>query len=182
MDITGPLVTTFEELSKEEPDADLTCAAAQHALLLLGNISAHLSHMRHMKILKCLNKDIHGLAKDADFSKVAPCLFGEGIEQKIKERVEAVRVLRPTTAEFKLKQFFKEAPLKKAASGGADINRNPGTTHTNTNTIEVPVQVGPSRKPPADGEDNEHNYRSPKGDIVSVIAKECANVLHAWSS
>lgn len=82
LDTTGPLVTVFEELSKEEPDTDLTCAAVQQALLFLGNTSAHLSHVRLTKILKRLNRDVQGLAKDADFSKVAPYHFGEGIEQK----------------------------------------------------------------------------------------------------
>ena len=33
LDTVGPLVAAFEELGKEEPDADLTCAAIQQALL-----------------------------------------------------------------------------------------------------------------------------------------------------
>ena len=48
----------FEELSKEEPNADLTCAAVQQALLFLGNASAHLSHVHRMNILKLLNRDV----------------------------------------------------------------------------------------------------------------------------
>ena len=50
-----PLVAGFEELGKDEPDADLTCAAIQQALLFLGNDSAHSSHVRRTKIPRCLN-------------------------------------------------------------------------------------------------------------------------------
>ena len=59
--------------------------------------------------------------------------------------------------------FFKGAPVKEAASGGADINWNPGTTYTKTK--EVPVQEGPFRKPPSEGGDNKHNYRPLKGTL-----------------
>ena len=72
--------------------------------------------------------------------------------------------------------FFKGAPLKEAASGGADTNCNPGTSHTNTKTKEVPVQEGHFRRPPPEGRDNEHYFRPPKGDNVSVIAY--INVLY----
>ena len=58
LDTTGPLVAAFKELSKEEPDADLTCASVQQALLFLGNASAKLSHVRRTKILKRLNHDV----------------------------------------------------------------------------------------------------------------------------
>jgi len=44
-----------------------------------------------------------GLAKDVDFSKSAPYLFGEGIEQKVKDCAEAVQVLRHATSKFKPK-------------------------------------------------------------------------------
>lgn len=79
LDAAGPLVAAFEELLKEEPDADRTCAAIQQALLFLGSASTHLSHVRRTKILKHLNRDIQSLAKDDDFLKAAPYLFGEGI-------------------------------------------------------------------------------------------------------
>ena len=107
LDTVGPMVAAFEELCKEEPDMDHTCATIQQALLFLGNASAHLSHVRCTKILKCLNRDVQSLAKDPGFSKAAPYLFGEGIEQKIKERMEAIRVLRCTTTKFKSKQLFQ---------------------------------------------------------------------------
>ena len=55
------------------------------------------------------------------------------------------------------------APVKEVASGGADINCNPGSTHTKTK--EVPVQEGPFRKPPSEGRDNKHNYRPLKGTL-----------------
>ena len=105
--------------------------------------------MQHTKILKCLNRDVQGLAKDADFSKAASYLFGKEIKQKIKECVEAVWVLRWTTTEFKPKQFFRGAPLKEVASGGADTNHKPDTS--NTKTKEVSAQKGPFRRLPSEG-------------------------------
>jgi len=57
-------------------------AAIQQALLFLGNTSAHFSQLCRAKILKKLNLDMQSLAKDTDFSKAAPYLFGEGIEDQ----------------------------------------------------------------------------------------------------
>ena len=83
-------MAAFEELSKDDPDADLVGAAMQQALPFLGNANAHVSHVHRTKILNQLNRNVKGLAKDIDFSKPAPYLFGEGIEQKIKDQAEAV--------------------------------------------------------------------------------------------
>ena len=107
LDATGALVAAFKELSKDEPDPDLIGAAMQHSLLFLGNASAHLSHLRRTKIPKRLNRDVQGLAKDTDFSETAPFLFGKRIEQKIKERMETVGVLRRMTGKLKPKLFFQ---------------------------------------------------------------------------
>jgi len=118
LDSVGPLVAAFEELSKDAPDADLVSGAVQQALLFLGSANAHVSQVRRTKILNRLNRDVKGLAKDIDFSKSAPYLFGEGIEQKIKDRAEAVRVLRRTTSsEFKPKQFFPGSSSQGSGSG-----------------------------------------------------------------
>ena len=170
LDAVGPLVAAFEELGKEEPDANRTCAAVQQALLLLGNASTHLSHVRRTKILKRLNRDVQSLAKDADFSQAAPYLFGEGIEQKIKDRMEAVRVLRRTTTEFKPKNFFREAPPKEAVSGGADSSHNLSTNRTPTQ--EVSGQEGPFRRQPQGVVDSEQYFRSPKRGYCFCNAKQ----------
>ena len=77
-------------------------------LLFLGNASAHISHVRHTKILMRLNRDVQGLA---DFCEAAPFLFRKGIEQKIKERVEAIKVLRRMTGKFKPKSFSSRGLL-----------------------------------------------------------------------
>ena len=82
LDTTGPLVAVFEELNKEEPDTDLTCAAVQQALLFWGNASTHLSHVHRMKILKRLNQDDQGLAKDTDFSKRLPTSSEKGLSKR----------------------------------------------------------------------------------------------------
>ena len=76
LDAIHPLVVVFEELSSEEPDVDRMSTAIQQALLFLGNTRAHFSQLRRAKILKKLNPDVQSLAKNADFSKAAPYLFG----------------------------------------------------------------------------------------------------------
>ena len=82
LDTTRPLVAAFEELSKEEPDTDLTCAAIQQALLFLGNVSAHLSYVRCTKILKHLNQDIQGLAKTLISPRRLPTSSEKGLSKK----------------------------------------------------------------------------------------------------
>ena len=80
------------------------CNRSYH-LLFLGNASAHISHVRRTKILM---RDVQGLA---DFCEAAPFLFRKGIEQKIKERVEAIKVLRRMTGKFKPKPFSSRGLL-----------------------------------------------------------------------
>ena len=43
LDTVGPMVTAFEELGKEEHNADLICAAIQQTVLFLRYTSAHLA-------------------------------------------------------------------------------------------------------------------------------------------
>ena len=150
LDTAGPLVAAFEELGKDELDPDRISAAIQHALLFLGNASARFSHICCTKI-KWFNPKVQSLAKDMNFSQSAPYLFGQGIEQKIKEHVDAVRMLKRTiNTEFKPKNFFEGAPLKQVGPGGADIIHKPATNPT-TKTKEVSVQEGPSQRQPSRG-------------------------------
>ena len=82
LDTTGPLVSTFEELGKEEPDADHVAAAIQQALLFLGNANTHFSQVHLVKILKWLNPEVQSLAKDTDFSQSAPYLLDRVLNTK----------------------------------------------------------------------------------------------------
>ena len=152
LDTVGPLVAAFEELDKEEPDAHLVGAAVQQALLFLGNANAHVSHVRRMKTLNWLNRDCKGLAKDIDFSKSSPYLFGEGIEQKIKDQAEAVRVLRCTT-DYRPKQFFPGS-----SSQGSGYGRGRYQPQFRYQPYQHPrssvVQKGLSRNQPPEGGDN----------------------------
>ena len=120
LDATKPLVVAFEELSAEQPDGDSVSAAVQQALLFLGNASAHFNQLRRAKILKKLNPDVQSFAKDADFSQTTPYLFGEGIEEKVKNRVEAVHMFKRSSASFDYgnKQFFQ-----RSSSQGGDLGR-----------------------------------------------------------
>ena len=63
------------------------------AIWLLGNTSANISRLRYRKILQAFSPDIQDLADDDIFKAAAPDQFGQGLEAKIKEWVESVRVL-----------------------------------------------------------------------------------------
>ena len=82
LDTAGLLVSTFEELGKEEPDPDHVAATIQQALLFLGNANAHFSQVHLVKILKWLNPEVQSLAKDADFSQSAPYLLDRVLNAK----------------------------------------------------------------------------------------------------
>ena len=89
---------------------------------------------------------MQSLAKDMDFSQSAPYLFGKGIEQKIKDCVDAVCMLkRTTTTEFKSRSSFEGASLKQAGLGEADTRHKPAINPTIKTTKEVSVQKRPSR-------------------------------------
>ena len=68
-------------------------AALYAAIQLLGNASAQVSRLRRKKILKSINPEIQDLAEEDLFSAAAPYLFGEGFEQKMKDRAESLKIL-----------------------------------------------------------------------------------------
>ena len=90
--------------------------------------------------------------------------------------MEAVRVLRHTTTEFKLKQFFQGG-----SSQGSGFGKSRHQPQSRYNPYQNQRSFSPRRtfrRLPPEGEDNEQYLRPPKGDTVPVIDKNCTNVLH----
>ena len=79
-------------------------------------------------------------------------------------------MLRHMTTEFKLKNFFREAPPREAVLGGADSSHNPTINHTKTQ--EVSGQEGPFRRQPQRVMDSEQYFRSPKRGYCFCNAKQ----------
>ena len=77
--------------------------------------------------------------------------------------MEAVRVFRRTTGEFKPKSFFQGSLLKEAALGGAVItNHKPDITRTLKTKEILPDKEGPSKRQPPEGGDNKLYCKPPK--------------------
>ena len=176
LDTAGPFVAAFEELGKDELDPDHVSAVIQHALLFLGNASVHFSQIRRTKIL---NPEVQSLAKDMDFSQSAPYLFGQGIEQKIKEHVDAVCMLKRTTnTEFKPKNFFEGLLLNKQDQEEQISDTGPLST----------LQPKPKRfrskkdllkdKSPRSGSMNSTSNSQQKSNSVSVAINTCILASH----
>ena len=86
-------------------------SALSESLCLLANASAQISRLRRKRILKAVNPDIQDLAdEDKPFTKASPYLFGSGLEARMKERAESVRLLEATKPPSK-KFFGPAAPL-----------------------------------------------------------------------
>jgi len=81
-----------------------------------------------------------------------------------------------------INSFFEEAPLKEAASGGAECNRA-ATNLTNTKAKKV---LCPTRKPgqpsPKAEDSRLYSNRRAKGDCVSVQLISCASIVNSINS
>ena len=76
LDATGQLVHALEELStKGTPDADVVLQGIQEALVLLRNISCHMSGERRSRALTKLNPELKFMAEEEDYSDAQPFLF-----------------------------------------------------------------------------------------------------------
>ena len=94
--------------------------AVSDALQLLGNANSQISRLRRKRILmKSCNLDIANLADRADlFMQAAPHLFGDGFEAKMKERVEAVRVLQKSSKPYQqLQSWFFQSGRPQRGGG-----------------------------------------------------------------
>ena len=123
LDPVCPLVKMLHSLDEEgytieEARSDLT-----EALRLLGNASSHISRARRRKVLRTVNPDIQDLAGEEElFRAAAPNLFGDGFEQKMKDRAESMKLLAKAKAPPP-KKFFRGGRPTAPRRGGGQASR-----------------------------------------------------------
>ena len=93
------------------------------AIRLLGNASANILHLMRKKILKALNPDIQDLADEDIFRSVAPNLFSQGFELKMKERAKSVKLLSAAKPQPSLRKIFPKGRPTAPHRGGSHGNR-----------------------------------------------------------
>lgn len=111
----------LEEVKDETLTQEAAESALKAAITLLGNASSHISKLRRKKVLKELNPDIQDLAEDdSQFIDAAPKLFGAGFKKNVKERAEAMKLLKGAKPFIKSSQkpFFQTACLSGPRRGG----------------------------------------------------------------
>ena len=120
LDAVGPLTHILEEAAKGELTQRSAVDAAQTALKLLGNASAHASRERRKIAIQSMNPRLVDMAEDdALYSKAAPSLFGEGFCKKAKERDEELKCLNQATS---------------SKGGGGNFFRGGRSSHTSNQT------------------------------------------------
>ena len=86
-----PLLTRIGEEDYKVEEAERTDMAAME---LVGNASHHIAKMRPRRILKSFNHRMQDMTEeDKMFKSLAPLLFGQGFETKMKERSESLTIL-----------------------------------------------------------------------------------------
>ena len=119
LDPVGPRIKMLHCLDEEEYSIEDARSDLTDALRLLGNASAQISHTRRKKILKAVNPEIQDLAGEEELFKTAsPRLFGEGFEQKMKDRAESMKLLSRAKAPTPRKFFRGGRPTVPQRRGG----------------------------------------------------------------
>ena len=121
LDAVGPLTHILEEAAKGELTQKAALEAAQTALKLLGNASAHASRERRKNALRSMNPRLVDMAKDDTiYRSAAPALFGDGFCKKAKERDEELKCLNKATS-----SSSKAGPTPESKQGNSFF-RGPG--------------------------------------------------------
>ena len=114
LDAVGPITYLLEEATKGELNQKKAVEAAQTALKLLGNASAHVNRERRRNALQDMNPRLTDMADDDTIYKTAaPALFGDGFCKKAKERDEELKCLnqasssRATPSQSRGSNFFR---------------------------------------------------------------------------
>ena len=98
LDAVGPITHILEGAAKGELTQKTALDAAQTALKLLGNASAHMSRERRKNAIQSMNSRLVDMAEDDSlYKEAAPCLFGDGFCKKAKERDDELKCLSQTT-------------------------------------------------------------------------------------
>ena len=151
----APLAALMEQVSHHSDEVSIedVKAATLTATELIGNASAHISHLRREKLVSSINKSLLPLAQeDGAFLEVAPYLFGPDFSKRGKDHLDQVKSLKAATlpARHNIPQGTnRQGPvfriglssgrgLAKGRDGGPTPfnqkhhsgERNPKTTHT----------------------------------------------------
>ena len=121
LDSLAPLSTLLEMHNRgEQLNGQETIKAVKTAVQLIGNSSAHLSHLRRVKVISDLNKALLPIVEeDKNFSAAAPQLFGPEFAQKGKDMVDQMKAMRVTTSRKpdRRPQFFRGGPPNRGGFG-----------------------------------------------------------------
>ena len=119
LDPVAPLAYALHRLEGDDYSVEEARSNVTDAIRLLGNASTQISRARRRKVLKVLNPDIQDLAGEDDlFKGAAPYLFGDGFEQKMKDRAEAMKLLSKAKAPPPKKFFRGSRPTAPRRGGG----------------------------------------------------------------
>ena len=100
LDSMAPLAALMEQISHHGDEVSIidVKAATLTATELIGNASAHISHLRREKLVSSINRTLLPLAQDdGAFLEVAPNLFGPDFSRWAKEHLDQVKSLKAAT-------------------------------------------------------------------------------------
>ena len=124
LDAAIPLVNILESARSGSLNTRDAAEAAQQALKLLGNASAHISVERRRKASSCLNKELAPLVADeGTFKDAAPYLFGDSFQRKMKDHMEAIRNLKQSLSSYSRHQYFQRSHPPQSRGGGSHRGR-----------------------------------------------------------
>ena len=109
LDPVGPLARVIHAL-KDSGDSftmDEAHSALCDAVKLLGNASSQISKLRRRKILRAVNPDIQDLAEEEIFTGAVPDIFGQGLEAKMKERAESLKLISAVKPRWPQEVFLR---------------------------------------------------------------------------
>ena len=166
LDAARPLVDLIEGMERNQFTPEEVKSRAIDTLKLLGNSIAHTSQIRRKRVLKICNPDISSLAENKElFAKAPPMLFGEGFENKIKDRAEALKVLHKGQSSApqgpNKKSFFRGNRPSNPQRGGGYGFRGRGQTWYQSRTTNRYSPYNPSA-----------NNGRPKGGKNSYVPRE----------
>ena len=114
LDTLAPLTSVVESHNKGEAfDQKETLLAVKTTIQLVGNVNAHLSHLRRERIISDVNKSLLPVVgDDSNFEEAAPRLFGTEFAKKGKEMVDQVKAMRSTISKKQERKppFFRGGP------------------------------------------------------------------------
>ena len=110
LDPVGLLINMLHHLEDENYVVEDARSDLTEALRLLGNALAQISRTQRKKVLRALNPNIRDVAEEEELY-AAPNLFREGLDQKMRDQAESVKLLSKARTPTPRKFFEGAAPL-----------------------------------------------------------------------